>query len=211
MGSRRVSTFNRKSTPRVKRGRVQKKNNWSLTGDYYIVPQALPVIDRRDPGRGYRHLLYQKDIHAFIALLPEWQELSRGLNAVVLAPGSWRTDGYYDYDLPEVGGIVAICAWHRDLWTEHTVEHHDEHRDILDRLGVECERRRDYAVFKWTLSQARAYQLLHIFLHELGHHHDRMTTKRQVATARGEPYAEAYARKYEAVIWDRYLNVFGLE
>jgi len=26
-----MSTFNRKSTPRVKRGRVQKKNNWEET------------------------------------------------------------------------------------------------------------------------------------------------------------------------------------
>lgn len=62
-----------------------------------------------------------------------------------------------------------------------------------------------------TDSQARAYQLLHIFLHELGHHHDRMTTKRQLSTSRGEPYAEAYARRHEGLIWDRYLKVFGLD
>ena len=89
-----MRSIQRKSTPRVKRGRVQKKTNWSLTGDYYCIPQPLPAIDRRDPGPGYRHLLYRKDIYAFIQLLPEWQELSRGLNAVVLAPGTWNTGGY---------------------------------------------------------------------------------------------------------------------
>ena len=38
-----------------------------------------------------------------------------------------------------------------------------------------------------------AYQLLHILLHELGHHHDRLTTKPMGQPNTGEPYAEAYA------------------
>ena len=63
---------------------------------------------------------------------------------------------------------------------------------------------------KWTEAQARAYQLLHIFLHELGHHHDRMTTKSKSDASRGELYAEAYALKYEAEIWMRYLETFDL-
>jgi hypothetical protein len=48
---------------------------------------------------------------------------------------------------------------------------------------------------KWTENTARAYQLLYMFLHELGHHHDRMTTRSRRATARGEPYAESYANR----------------
>ena len=62
---------------------------------------------------------------------------------------------------------------------------------------------------EFTEAQARAYQLLHILLHELGHHHDRMTTKPKVRASRGEPYAEAYALQYEARIWDRYQEAFG--
>jgi hypothetical protein len=199
----------RKSAPRVKGGRVQKKNNWSLTGDYYITPQALPVVDRLDPGPGYRHLLYRKDIHVFVGLLPDWQELSIGLNAVVLAPGSWGDDG--SYSVPRGGGVVTLTAWPRDLWEEVSTEYAVGHRDILDRLGVETKSQGDWVLLKWTESQARAYQLLHIFLHELGHHHDRMTTRRQANTSRGEPYAEAYARKYEGLIWDRYLAALGLD
>ena len=64
---------------------------------------------------------------------------------------------------------------------------------------------------EFTESQARAYQLLHILLHELGHHHDRITTKSQVRASRGEPYAEAYALQHEALIWERYLDTFGIE
>ena len=62
---------------------------------------------------------------------------------------------------------------------------------------------------KFTEAQARAYQLLHILLHELGHH-DRITTKSQKRASRGEPYAEAYALTYEAKIWDVYQRRFGL-
>lgn len=69
----------------------------------------------------------------------------------------------------------------------------------------------DAVRLRWTEAQARAYQLLHIFFHEFGHHHDRMTTKRQVRGSRGESYAEAYARQYEDLIWDRYLRVFDLD
>ena len=49
----------------------------------------------------------------------------------------------------------------------------------------------------------------HILLHEFGHHHDRMTTK-SMRASRGEPYAEEYARRYEALIWKDYLKVFTL-
>ena len=100
-----MTTFNRKATPRDKRGRVQKKNNWVETPGYYNTPQALPFIDRRRPGAGYRHFLKKRDIYAFIDLLPDWPELSRGLNAIVLAPGQWDADGYH---LP---GVVHLCAW----------------------------------------------------------------------------------------------------
>ena len=51
-------------------------------------------------------------------------------------------------------------------------------------------------VAKWTEDTVRAYQRLDVLLHELGHHHDRMSTRRQREIARGEPYAECYAELY---------------
>ena len=61
----------------------------------------------------------------------------------------------------------------------------------------------------FTRSTARAYQLLHVLLHELAHHHDLMTTRRQVEPGRGEQYAESWALKYEAKIWTAYAERLG--
>jgi len=51
--------------------------------------------------------------------------------------------------------------------------------------------------------------MMHILLHELGHHHDRITTKSRARTARGEPYAETYAREYGDRLWDAYFREFN--
>ncbi len=44
-----------------------------------------------------------------LELLPDWPELARGLDAVILAPGEEDCQGWYD------NGIVAVCAWEREL------------------------------------------------------------------------------------------------
>ena len=196
--------INRKATPKVVGGRVQKTNDPERSPSYYDTPQALPVIDRQRPGKGYRHVLMQRDIETFIGLLPEWAELSRGLNAIVLAPGEYSFGGWHTL------GVVGICAWEADLWVDYAVSHYEDHKDIFDRLGVVSHPIEKGVMCEFTEAQARAYQLLHILLHELGHHHDRMTTKSKVRASRGEPYAEAYALKHEAVIWGGYQQAFGV-
>ena len=199
-----MTGFNRRTAPKVKRGYVQKKNNWTETADYYNSPQQLPVVDRKRPGYSYRHLLTRHHIYDFIDILPDWQELSRGLNAIVLAPGSNRVDGYYS------PGVVHICAWDSPCEARQwTVEGYAEHKHFLERLGVPVVHCRGFAELKWTESSARAYQLLHILPHELGHHHDAFTTKPGGSPNRGENYAETYALKYADLIWDRYLATFG--
>jgi hypothetical protein len=80
----------------------------------------------------------------------------------------------------------------------------------MDRLDVPRVDRGSYVLCKWTEETARAYQLLDVLLHELGHHHDLMTTRSRWNAARGEPFAEAYARRYADVIWDAYMMTFGL-
>jgi hypothetical protein len=196
--------LNRKSTPKVKAGRVQKKNNWTESPNYYNTWHWFPVIVRRRPGEGHRHVLTRTAIYRFTTLLPNAEELFEGLSAIVLAPAEEDTAGYH------VPGAVHICAWGKDLWQVVSVGFYEEHSDIFERLEVPCVRVESGYLCKWTEPKVRAYQLLHILLHELGHHHDRMTTKSKVRASRGEPYAEAYARKYEAKIWVRYLEEFGL-
>jgi hypothetical protein len=197
---------NRKTTPRVKNGVVQKKQNWAQSTDYFYAPdRSAIVIDRQRPGEGYRHILRTTDIYKFLDILPDWENLAVGLNAVVLARGENGTDGWHNT------GVVAVCAWEVDLWREYNpdTEFYANHAPIFERLGVMCKPLNDgYIQCQFDERTVRAYQLLHILLHELGHHHDRMTTRSQADAARGEPYAEAYALEHEAKIWDAYWRVF---
>src|SRR5262249_46327682 len=153
---------NRKTTPKVISGKVQRKNNWTLTAEYQGAAQTMPVVDRRRAGHGYKHLLTQQHLTTFIGLLPDWDELAIGLNTVVLAPGERGTDGWH------APGTIAICAWERELWHPATIEFCREHADLLDRLGVASEAIKGGRLLQWTQDQATAYQLLHVFLHELG-------------------------------------------
>ena len=197
--------INRKSAPQVSGGRVQKKNNAADTPSYYDTPPPALVIDRQRPGKGYRHLLLQRDVETFIGLLPDWPTLSRGLNAIVLAPGEYSLNGWHQ------PGVVHVCAWEADLWIDYALSHYEDHKPVLDRLGVASHPLANGGVMcEFTEAQARAYQLLHILLHELGHHHDRITTRSQVRASRGESYAEDYALRHEALIWERYQGAFGV-
>ena len=195
----------RRTTPRVLGGKVQRKNRSALTPNYYNTPQSVPLLERQKPGKGYKHVIRKQHLIDFISILPDWDELSTGLNAVLLAPGDDECDGWHDR------GIVAVCAWPRTIWIEVLDWYYDEHAGVLARLGIPSERSTDGYLCKFTEGSVRAYQLLHILLHELGHHHDRMTTQTRLYASRGEGYAEEYARKYSEVIWNRYLEVLGIE
>ena len=171
------------------------------TPNYRNTPQDWPAVDRQRPGRGYRHVLMKRDVERFIGILPDWSGLSEGLNAIVLAPGDPCCDGWHR------PGIVAVCAWERRLWIEPADWYYNAHRQVFRQLGVPCEEAEDGDyVCKFTESTARAYQLLHVLLHELGHHHDRMSTRSKRRASRGEGFAERYALAYGDRIWERYLG-----
>ena len=161
-------------------------------------------ISRESPGKGFRHFLLKKDIISFIELLPEWTRISNGLSAVLLAKGEPGCDGWYS------GTIVAISAWERNLWRILPPDYYLDHERILKRLGVETIKAGRQYVCKFNASTIRAFQLLHVFLHELGHHYDKITTKSMKEASRGEAFAEEYARRYEEVIWKRYIDRFGI-
>jgi len=198
-----MATYNRKTAPKVRDGRVQKKNRHAPTPTYWNQWQAVPVIDKERAGRGYQHLLSKKDILAFIEILPDWNDFAVRLDAVLLAKGEFNVGGWY------VDGIVAVCAWENDLWRLQNKDFVREHQELFDRLGVPCERDGQNVMCKFTENTARAYQLLHIFLHELGHHHDAVSDWSKSAGDK-ERYAESWAFKYEQVVWDTYLRNFDL-
>ena len=164
--------FNRRGTPKVKDGKVQKKNNWTRTPNYYNKPQAMPVIDKKKPGKGCRHVLSRRDIQQFIAIVPEWEELSKELNAIVLAPADFYAGFYTGY------GTIHICAWEKDLWRSWTPRFFTEHKGVLERLGVPYEKDKDGDMLcKFNESTVRAWQLLHIFCTNW----DTITTELQLA------------------------------
>jgi hypothetical protein len=193
--------MHRRQSPKVRDGRVVKKNNWAVhRGDYFVNRQTEIRLDRRDPGPGRRHLLTIKQLREFIALLPVWDEVAVDLDAIVLDSA---TDcmGWHE------PGIVAICGWEQDLWwTSPDWDWVAGNRMLLDRIGVEITKRE----LRWTEAQARAWQLLDVLPHELGHHHDRITTHAGRDAARGEPYAEAYALKVLDDLGPGYVARYGI-
>jgi hypothetical protein len=195
----------RKTNPGVAAGAVRKKNRTGESATICNTAPGYPCLHRMKPGVGYRHVLRQKEVMDFLRLLPDWERLSWGLNAVVLAPGRWNCDGWHR------PGVVAVCAWERELWQELTGLWYSQHKDLFERLEVPCEETADGSYLcKFTEPAVRAYQLLHVLLHELGHHHDRMTTRSRAYACRGEGCAEEYAWRHERLVWDRYLAAFGL-
>src|SRR5436309_13449204 len=204
MNVRTRNPQNRKTNRLLIDGVVQRKHNHVPTATYWNTPQVIPVIDKERPGPGHRHYLGKRHVVGFIELLPDWAELSKGLDAILLSSARGNAEGWYDL------GVVGICAWSKDPWCVVSSSYYDEHKPIFARLGVPCEPTGDRYLCKFSESTVRAYQLLHILLHELGHHHDRMTTRRKRGTGRGEGYAEEYALRYEEDIWSRYMDCFGL-
>jgi hypothetical protein len=221
-----MAQMNRRSAMKVRNGRVLKKNNWRLEPrDYRALPQSEIRLDKRRPADGSRHLITIAQLRRFISLLPNWEEVAVGLDAIVLD----SADDCAGWCAP---GVVAICAWDPNLWEWWSASMVEEHAHILDLLEVErvpIEQSDEYREFvedlaalgikrtrpgriadvelRWTEPQARAYQLLHILPHELGHHHDRITTRGPRAP-RGEPYAEAYANRVLETIWPSYAREF---
>jgi hypothetical protein len=180
--------------------KVQRKNRWQDSPSACNNPGPYPAFERERPGVGYRHLIRKRELYEFVDLLPDWDELSKGLRAVVLAGG--RSDSLAWHDR----GVVGICAWDRAIaWEDTYPEFVAEHEEIFSKLGIHWyEDSEGLLRTDFDERTAKAFQLVHVFVHEMGHHHDMMTTRPQRASARGESYAQEYARKHEDEILRKY-------
>jgi hypothetical protein len=245
---------------------VQRKNHRDVD-----VGRPGPLEIRVDVARsGHRHLVTPALVERFLALVPDWSEVSRGLEVVLLADGTRSADGWYE------PGFVALNAWYDPVAITVTQLYHAEHREIWARLGVasrpdseflravpgmilseheHClstdvhamieqqlgfarydmqrgrrdgewlaiERRRDdeppellelvqlgdevhmyepCVHMRFDRVSAAAYQLLHVLLHELGHHVDAMTRPRLGRCVRGESFAEQWAQRTADQMWE---------
>lgn len=196
--------FARRTATKIKKGKVQNKNRNTKTPNYWNTYQDDIQIDIEDPGKGYKHFVKKRDIILFLGILPNREEIDIEFDAILLARGENDVDGWYN------NGIIAICAWEKEMTREYNLEYFEAHKAIFDKLYVKYEFKKSYVRCDFTENQIKAYLLLHIFLHELGHHHDRVNTKSKKKCARGEKYAESYAFKYENIIWNKYFELFTL-
>lgn len=200
-----IKNINRKSTPKVIGGVVLRKNNHKKTANYWNTKQQNVIIDVEKPGKGYKHFLKKRDALKFIEIIPNWADISKDLDAIVLAGAGIDCDGYYNND-----GVVCISAWEKEMDIFVNEFYYKDHRSLFERLGVKTTQKENSFYCEFNEDQIKGYQLLHILLHELGHHVDRMKTKSKITAARGEKFAEDYAFKYEKIIWQEYQNQFNV-
>lgn len=196
---------NRKTTPKVKGGIALRKNNHKLTSNYWNTEQDAVIIDSEKPGKGYKHFLKKRDVLQFIDLIPNWDKLSESLDAIVLVEGMDDCDGYYNNN-----GVVCISAWEKEQDVYYSKAYYYDHEELFNRLKVKATEENNGFYCEFTADQIKAYQLLHILLHELGHHYDRINTKSKYISSRGEDYAEQFAFKYEEQMWLDYQDAFGV-
>ena len=128
-----MSRFYRKSAPGVRDGQTLRKNNWKRSPSFYFDSQSRLAIDRRRPGAGYRHLLMKRDIERFVNLIPNWNELSRGLDLISLDRGRRDYHGWYDR------GAIGICAWPLEMSSPVYLCWVAEHQYFLPRIGARLE------------------------------------------------------------------------
>lgn len=231
-----MARMNRRTTPRVRDGRVQKKHNWRPAEGRLLARSPDEIrLERRRPAEGHRHLVTVAHLRTCLPMLPDWEEAAKGLRAIVLASD---TDSYGWYQ----AGVVALCNWEHDLWTLESPAFLTEFATLLDLLDVvRVPAQKSFFVsdlnatlrdinesvdgppvkpltvpnatwheVRWTEAQARAFLLLYTLPHELGHHHDAMTQRNERALPRGEPYAEAYAHRALDAVWPLYTREFDV-
>ena len=193
----------RKTAPKVKGGTVQKKNNHAITA------REKYFVDRKRPDNGYKHVISKRDIHDFVEMIPNWNEVSRGIESIILDSGNDSFDGMYQHYNYENTGVIWLSAWPEGLWVDFDKDYFEEHRWHLDMLGVECEEREQDWYCHFSSTQAKAFMLMHIFLHELGHHVDKLRSRNQQVMKGGAEFAEKYANDLFKEIWASYVNHFG--
>jgi hypothetical protein len=179
---------------RVRDGRVQKKNNWLPDQkDYFARRQDEIRLDRKQPGAGWRHVVTIPQLRRFLELLPDWDDIAVGLDAIVLDCGRSDAMGWYS------PGVVALCAWpaHSGFWHESDKAWLDENAPILTRLEVQTEEIDGRHGILWTEEQARAFMLLDVLPHELGHHRDlhAVAAHQRAASLTPSPTRARYSRR----------------
>ncbi len=191
----------RKSTPGVVDGRVKKKNRTALSPDPYESDLPSLEIRRMRPAKGYYHAVSVTDVRRMIALIPDWDEVAQGIRAVFLTPGGDDAYGRYNN-----AGIIKLDAWPRSGIDPVL----DRKRWLLAQIGIDLGSLKEGDLVQMNRDQARCFLLLGTFLHEIGHHLDRMSTRSKRDAANGEAVAVAYEHRRQQELYPAYCAEFGV-
>ena len=192
-----MARYQRRQTPKVQNGKVQRKNRTDLSPGFRNKPQDVLTIERERPGDGYQHLLKKAQVGRFIALLPTWEKLAWKLEAIVLAPGESGRRGWHSLE------AVGICAWPRSIEVEWRSEYVDRHRVVLDRLHVPVERVPGAACqLGFTRSTARAFQLISVLLEQLVLRYDHAAQRFAGGQMGPSGSGAKYLREHADAVWD---------
>lgn len=153
--------MNRKTTPKVKEGRVQKKNRHALTPNYWNTRQTTLKIDIENPGKGYKHFLKMRDIIKFLELLPHWEEIEIEFDAILLAQGG-GPDGWYN------NGVIGICAWDKNMTCSFGKDYFNAHKNLFERLGVKYEIKKDGVVCFFDENQRQTLEAIALLTPYIG-------------------------------------------
>ena len=197
----------RKTTPKVVDGKVRRKNRWRPSTSY--LGDRRVSIERRRPGYDYRHVVTQDEVYSFLQIVPDWDQLARRLDKIILDEGSEYRSGWF------ARGKIAICAFPRDMAVGFDKTFFYRDIDFFDRLNVpyrfadesEEDEPNHEVTCIFNRATARCYVLMRTLLHELGHHVD-LITNRKRRCSRGEDFAEEFGRKLEQQMWGDYVRVF---
>lgn len=70
--------------------------------------------------------------------------------------------------------------------------------------------KKNYVICDFNESQIKAFQLLRVMTHEIGHHVDRIGTRSRKKCPRGEIFAFKFEKEYERILWNKYFEYFSL-
>lgn len=202
------SNSGRKTTPKVKDGRVQRKNRTDESEYLALVDGRTFTVIKHRAKSGYRHVLQLPEVYRYVELIPDWTEVSKGLSALALdAYGSdEQTDTHYD------AGYRAI--WMRPfpetLRTQWSRGFYERHEDFASRLGAELVSDNSASVtLSWTLAGAKAWQLLHLFLYDLSVHDQFVRSGQNPRSEHNNTAAEDYAFRTADRILPEYERALG--
>lgn len=194
--------YARKTATKIRNGRVSNKNRNEKTPNYWNTRQSEIQIDIQKPGKGYKHFLKKKDLIQFWNILPDKEKIGIELDAIILAEGNNMCDGWYQ------NGVICICAWEKEMSREMNYKYFEDHKDLFERLEVKYILKKDSVVCDFNENQIKAFQLLRVMTHEIGHHIDRIRTRKRRTCPQGEVFAFKFEKVYEKKIWNKYFEYF---